>query len=254
MIQFSSQALDLAIASILWPFIRILALVATAPVLGHRTVPVRVKVGLSLLVALLVAPTLSVPASPLASPAGIILLVQQILIGISMGFTLRIMIAAVELAGELIGLQMGLNFAGFFDPATSSQGTPVGAWLSMLVTLIFLAMNGHLMVLFGVVESFRVMPITPDAMAVGDWKRMATLGTELFRVGMYVALPILAAMLVCNIGMGVLARVAPQLNIFAVGFSITLLVGYFVLTLSMPSVGQYIESSLGRGLEMMIRR
>lgn len=254
MIELGTRAIDAAIAGFLWPFVRILALIATAPVLGHRSVATRVKIALAALVTIIVAPNVTVPPATLASSEGVILLVQQILIGIAMGFALRLVTAAIELAGEVIGLQMGLNFAGFFDPSTTNMGTPIGAWLGMLVTLVFLAMNGHLLVIYGVAESFRVFPIATDALAADDWRRLVGLGADLFRIGLYVALPVIAAMLVCNLGLGVLARVAPQLNVLAVGFSITLIVGFVVLTAAMPFVGQYIETMLGRGFEMMLRR
>lgn len=254
MISFSSQQIELWLASVFWPFVRILAIIASGPVLGHRGVPVRVKIGLAMLTTAIVAPSVASPMHGLASAEGFILLVQQILIGVAMGFTLRVIIAAVELAGELIGFQMGLNFSGFFDPSTSTQGTPIGSWLGMLVTLMFLALNGHLVLIYGVAESFRVFPMSIDSMHFGDWGRLAALGAELFRVGVYVALPVLAALLVCNLGLGVLARVAPQLNIFAVGFSVTLLVGFLMLALSLPFIGQYLEVTINRGAEMMLRR
>ena len=254
MIALSAQTIELAIASLLWPFVRILAVIGTAPLLSHRLVPVRVKIGLALLTAFVIAPTIPVPATSLASPTGIVLLLQQILVGVAIGFTLRIVTAAVELAGELIGLQMGLNFAGFFDPATNDQGTPVGAFLSMMVALLFLAINGHLLVLGGLAESFRIFPIGVDGFAFNDWHRIASLGAELFRIGLYVALPIIATLMICNLGLGILARVAPQLNIFAVGFALTVLVGFFMLALALPAIGQYIETTLVRGVDLQFRR
>ena len=254
MIEIPARAIEAMLAAYFLPFVRILALVASAPVLGHRAIAARVKVGLAALVTLIVAPTLSAPAVPLASAAGLTLILEQVLVGLALGFTLRLITAAIELAGEIIGLQMGLSFAGFFDPASSGAGTPVGAWLSMFTTLMFLAMNGHLLVLYGVVESFNVFPLAPDALVAADWRRLAALGTELFRIGLYVALPVIAAMLVCNLGLGVLARVAPQLNVLAVGFPISLLVGMVILVVALPFIGQYIEGTLARGFELMLRR
>ncbi|MEO7403361.1 MAG: flagellar biosynthetic protein FliR [Burkholderiales bacterium] len=255
MLNFSSVQLDTWIAGFLWPFIRILALISSAPVIGHRGVPMRVKVGLAALMAMLIAPTIqNGDQFSIGSSAGFILVLQQVLIGVAMGFTLRIIFAAVELAGEVIGTQMGLNFAGFFDPQSSQQGTPIGAWLGLLITLIFLAMNGHLMLLASINESFRIVPIAPDAGLVGDWRKLALIGSELFRIGLYASLPVIAAMLTCNIALGVLARVAPQLNVLAVGFSITILVGFLVLYLSLPVIGVFLQGSIERGMGLMLWR
>lgn len=252
MIEVSGAQIEQWLAAFFYPLVRILALVASAPILGHMGVPLRVKVGLGLLIALTIAPTLPVPAYTLASPAGVLLIASQMLIGIAMGFALRLIIAAIELAGELIGTQMGLNFAGFFDPQTASQGTPIGSWLGLIATLLLLCTNGHLIIIDALADSFRVIPIQPGAVALTDWKKLILLGSELFRIGLYVALPVLGAMLVCNIGLGVLTRVAPQLNVIAIGFPITLLVGFSMLMIALPFIVAYLEATIGRALSIGI--
>ena len=255
MISFSEAQINGWIAGFVWPFIRMLALLGVAPVLGHRTVPVRVKVGLAFLFAILLAPTIQNGSQyAVASFDGLNLLVQQILIGIAMGFTLRLIFAAVELAGEIIGTQMGLNFAGFFDPQTAQQGTPIGAWLGVMMTLVFLALNGHLLVLYALADSFRIIPIAPNSISPDDWRRVVEVGAELFRIGLYASLPVITAMLVCNIALGVLGRIAPQLNVLAVGFSITILVGFSVLLLALPMMGAFLQNSIMRGIELMTLR
>ena len=252
MIEVSGTQIEQWLAAFFYPFVRILATVASAPIFGHMGVPMRVKVGLGFLITITIAPTLAVPAYPLASPVGILLIAAQILIGIAMGFAIRLVIAAIELAGELIGTQMGLNFAGFFNPQTASQGTPIGAWLGLLATLLLLCANGHLMILDALADSFRVLPIQPNAVAITDWKKLILFGAELFRIGLFVALPVLGAMLVCNIGLGVLTRVAPQLNVIAVGFPVTLLVGFTMLLAALPFIVVYLDATIGRALAMGI--
>lgn len=252
MLQVSAQQLELWLAAFLLPLIRMLAFIATAPIFGHMSVPARVKVGLAFVATIAIAPTLPQPAYTLASGEGVQLVIEQILIGVAMGFSLQLIIASIQLAGELIGVQLGFNFAGFFDPQTASQGTPIGAWLGLLALLVFLAINGHLIVLDALADSFRAMPLTPDAVRLTDWRRLALLGGELFRIGLYVALPVLGAMLVCNITLGLLARVAPQLNVLAIGFPVTLLVGFMILLASLPFILQFIEVALGRGMAMSI--
>jgi flagellar biosynthesis protein FliR len=250
MINITGGQIEQWLAMYFYPLVRILALVASAPILGHIGVPMRVKVGLALVVTAIIAPTLPVPMYSLSSPAGIMLIAAQILIGVAMGFALRLVISAIELAGELIGTQMGLNFAGFFDPQTASQGTPIGAWLGLLATLLLLCANGHLMMLDAVADSFRVFPIQPDVVDLTNWKKLILFGAELFRIGLYVALPVLGAMLVCNIGLGVLARVAPQLNILAIGFPVTIIVGFTMLLAALPFIIVYLDATIGRALSM----
>ncbi len=250
MIEVSGAQIEQWLAAFFYPLVRILALVASAPVLGHTGVPLRIKVGLGVLITIAIAPTLPVPAYTLASPAGILLIASQILVGIAMGFALRLVVSAIELAGELIGTQMGLNFAGFFDPQTASQGTPIGAWLGLLGTLLLLCANGHLIILGALADSFRVIPIQPDAIGLTNWKKLILFGAELFRIGLFVALPVLGAMLVCNIALGVLARVAPQLNILAVGFPVTILVGFTMLLATLPFIIVYLDTTIARALGM----
>jgi flagellar biosynthesis protein FliR len=250
MVNITGGQIEQWIAVFFYPLVRILALVASAPVLGHSGVPMRVKVGLAMVVTIIIAPTLPVPLQPLASPAGIMLIAAQILIGLAMGFALRLVIAAIELAGELIGTQMGLNFAGFFDPQTASQGTPIGAWLGLLATLLLLCANGHLIMFDALADSFRLIPIRTDAVDLSNWKKLILFGAELFRIGLYVALPVLGAMLVCNIGLGVLARVAPQLNILAIGFPVTIIVGFTMLLAALPFIIVYLDATIARALSM----
>lgn len=252
MLQVTSQQLELWLAAFLLPLIRLLAFITTAPIFGHMSVPARVKVGLAFVATIAIAPTLPQPVYTLASADGVQLVFEQFLIGIAMGFSLQLIIASIQLAGELIGVQLGFNFAGFFDPQTASQGTPIGAWLGLLALLIFLSINGHLIVLDALADSFRALPLAPDAVRLTDWRRLALLGGELFRIGLYVALPVLGAMLVSNIALGLLARVAPQLNVLAIGFPVTLLVGFMILLASLPFILQFIESALGRGIAMSI--
>jgi flagellar biosynthetic protein FliR len=251
MITLSAQQIDVWLAAIFLPLVRLLAFIGAAPIFGHMSVPVRVKVGLALAMTVALAPHLLVPAHTLASAEGVILIAQQFLVGVAMGFTLRVIIAAIELAGEMIGMQMGLNFAGFFDPQTASQGTPIGAWLGLLALLVFLAANGHLVVLDALADSFRVIPIRPDAIQLADWRRLALVGAELFRIGLYVSLPVVGAMLVCNIALGVLARVAPQLNVLVIGFPVTILVGFTMLLAALPFIVPFLETALGRGIALI---
>jgi flagellar biosynthetic protein FliR len=246
---FNALQAETWIATLLWPFLRVLALMSSAPLLSHRAVPARAKIGLALLVAVLLAAGLpSAPTAPLFSAASLMLLAQQVLVGLALGLSMRIAFAAVELAGDLIGLQMGLGFATFFDPQTSAQTPIVGGLLSVASMLVFLSLDGPLLMLAGLADSFELAPVGADFYASLRWDRVSLLGAEMFALGLQLALPLLTTMLLCNIALGVMARAAPQLNLFSVGFPVTLLTGLALLALSAPYWLTPIESALRAGL------
>lgn len=252
MVTFTSQQLDLWIAAFIWPFVRILALMSVAPVFGHLSIPARVKVGLAFLMALIVAPTLDIPAPvALDSAQGIALLLQQILTGLAIGFSITLVFAAIQLGGDLIGLQMGLSFASFVDPQSSTQTPLVGSLFTVLATLVLLAMDGHLIMLGAIVKSFAVVPMSADFQNTLHWHALLGWGTEIFSIGLHLALPALAAIFLSNVALGVLTRSAPQLNLFAVGFPVTLLLGILILWLSLPHFGRFFEQALQRGFGIL---
>ncbi len=234
MISFTSAQLDAWLATFIYPLARILAMIASSPIIGNRQVPVRVKIGLSALLAIIIAPTIgAMPQIAVGSPQGILIMIQQVIIGIAMGFTMRLIFNAVEMAGELAGLQMGLGFASLYDPINAVHSAIIAQWLGMIAALAFLSMNGHLFMLSALAESFQTLPIG-SMMSVQGFYGVAKWGGSIFAFALQISLPILAALLITNIALGILTRAAPQLNLFAVGFPITLAIGFFVLALSMP--------------------
>ena len=252
MISFTSAQLDTWLATLIFPLARILAMIASSPVLGNKQVPVRVKIGLSVLLAVIIAPTIgAMPPVAIGSPQGLLIMVQQIIIGVAMGFTMRLIFTAVEMAGELAGLQMGLGFASFYDPLNASYTPVVARWLGIIVALAFLAMNGHLYMLSALAESFRTLPIG-SMMPANGFYGVAIWGGSIFAYALQIALPILAALLTTNVALGILTRAAPQLNLFAVGFPITLAIGFFVLALSMPHLTPLLDRLTQEGLGTML--
>lgn len=235
MISLTQAQLMAWLTPVLWPFLRVLALFSSMPVLGQRNVPIRVRIALSFFIAIGVAGTATAgPAVPLDSPAAILLVIQQVLIGLSLGFAVRIIFTAIEFAGEIIGLQMGLNFAGFFDPATAQQATATSSFFSTMVAFLFIAMNGHLLVIEAVVQSLVAFPVSPEPFAFLHTVRPETWGAEIFRLGLWIALPLIAMLLFVNMTLGIIARVAPQISIFSVGFPITLSVGLIGVMFTLP--------------------
>jgi len=252
MISFTSAQIDIWLATLIFPLTRILSMIASAPVLGNKQVPVRVKIGLSALLAIIIAPTIaSMPPVAIGSPQGLLIMIQQIIIGVAMGFTMRLIFTAVEMAGELAGLQMGLGFASFFDPINASYTPVVARWLGIIAVLAFLAMNGHLHILSALAESFRTLPIGSMLPTKGFYD-VASWGGSIFAYALQISLPILAALLITNIALGILTRAAPQLNLFAIGFPITLAIGFFVLALSMPYFIPLLDRLIHEGLGTML--
>lgn len=242
MISVTSAQLDAWLTAFLFPLARILALVASAPVFNNRAQPNRFRliVGLAITVALLpVLPPM--PPVPAGSWVGFVILAQQILIGLLLGFTLRIAFAAIDVAGELIGMQMGLSFAVFYDPQNAGQTPVLAEFLGLITTLIFLAMNGHLLALSVLAESFRLLPVSAMPIHSGGIAVFLAWSSTLFSAGLLLALPLITALLIANLAMGVLARVAPQLNIFAVGFPVTMTAGFVMLMFSIPYFGAAME-------------
>jgi len=237
-----------------WPFVRILAFIAAEPVLGNRTVPMRAKVLLALMLAIVIAPTLPPPpAVDPASAAGLLILAQQVIIGVAMGFTARIVVASAEMAGQLAGLQVGLGFAVFFDPQGSGQTPIVAQFYGLIAILTLLAMDGHHLLLTALAESFRSLPVSLDPIAPPGLRVVVEWGGEIFRAGLMMSLPVVGSLLVANVALGVLTRAAPQLNIFAVGFPVTLALGFMMFYLSLPLVVPMIESLSQQGVAVMMR-
>ncbi|HEY6132502.1 MAG TPA: flagellar biosynthetic protein FliR [Rubrivivax sp.] len=239
MVTVSEAQLVAWLTPLLWPFLRALALFSAMPVLGGRNVPMRVRIGLAAFIA--IAAQAALPAMPqvaLDSPVAFMLVVQQLLIGLSLGFAVRVVLAAVEFAGELVGLQMGLNFAGFFDPMTASQGTATARFFATTVSWLFIVVNGHLLVIAALVDSFSSFPVGPEPFAFLLKAQPHRWGAEIFGTGLWIALPLIAMLLFVNLVLGMVSRVASQINIFAIGFPITLGVGLIGILLTLPAMQQ----------------
>jgi flagellar biosynthetic protein FliR len=250
MISLTDAQLNAWLISFIWPLTRILGLIMVAPVFGHRAVPGRVKIGLGIFIALIIAPTLPpMPDVGLGSWHGLFILVQQLLIGVAIGFIMRVVFAAVEAAGEIVGLQMGLGFASFFDPQSAGQTLVIARFFNMLALLVFLAVNAHLLLIGVLVDSFQTLPISPQPLSAAGFYNVAAFGSTVFAVGLQLALPLIAILLMTNLSLGILTRSAPQLNIFAIGFPITLGVGLIVLDITLPYFVPQLEQMLQNGFQ-----
>ncbi|MBO9681012.1 MAG: flagellar biosynthetic protein FliR [Acidovorax sp.] len=239
MITFSEAQIMAWLSPVLWPFLRVLALFSVAPVFSMRAIPMRVKIGLALLVA--VCSQALLVDQPIISVNGreaLGAVAQQVAVGLAIGFAVRLVFASVELAGEVIGLQMGLNFASFFDPASSAQVSAVGRFFGNMSLLLFIVINGHLVVLMAVVKSFERFPADGNFLQSLGQMRLYELGASLFASAFWIALPMIALLLFVNLTLGIISRVAPQMNIYAVGFPVTLTVGLMGIAATLPMLEQ----------------
>jgi len=252
MLTFTDAQLNAWLATLLYPLARILGLIATAPVFNNAAIPVNLRLITGIAIALALAPVLPTHAGvDPASWGGLMVLLQQSLIGIALGFTMRVVFAAVDVAGELIGMQMGLSFAVFYDPQNAAQSPVVAEVMGLMALLIFLAVNGHLMMVGLLAQSFDTLPIAGGSIGAHGWRTLTQWAATLFSTGVLMALPMIAALLVTNIALGVLTKAAPQLNLFAVGFPITIVVGFVVLALGMPYFAPTLERAFEMGYEAM---
>ncbi len=250
MISFTTTELYAWIGGLLWPLTRILGLVAAAPVFGNTGVPMLIKLSLGVLLASIVAPTIpTIPAVDPTSWAGILILAQETLIGVSMGFALRLVFAAIEFAGEVSSSTMGFGFATFYDPSSAGRNSAISQFLALVATMAFLAMNAHLVLIQALVESFYTLPISGTPMSLAAPLEMVRWGGRIFSAGLQIGLPIVAAMLITNVALAILTRAAPQLNLFGIGFPITLGAGFLIISITLPYLGTPLQNLFNQGIE-----
>lgn len=245
------QVID-QINSVLWPFVRVSALLLATPLFGARTLPVRVRVLLAFALALLVAPL--APAHSAIDPLsaeGLVVAAQQVAIGVAMGFVFTMVFSAFAQAGEYIALGMGLGFASINDPQNGLRIPVVSQYYVVAATLVFLSFDGHLIVIDALVRSFQTLPVGLDGVGPDSLYRIAQWGSQMYASAILVSLPAITSLLLVNLGFGVITRSAPQLNIFAVGFPIMILVGLAVMFLTFPALTDQVAHILDKGLELV---
>lgn len=254
MISVTSAELNTWIAAFLWPLTRIIGMISVAPLFGNVSVPARVKIALGIMLALIISPT--VPALPALDPMslpGFLILAQQLIIGLAIGFAMRITFAGVEMAGEITGMTMGLGFASFFDPQTRARSSAISQFLALLTLMIYLATNLHLVVLSTLAQTFELLPISSSFVSAGGMLEVVKWGGRIFSAGVQLSLPIVAALLITNIALGILTRAAPQLNIFGIGFPITIGVGFIMIGIVLPYLMNPIINLMQEGIDAMGR-
>jgi flagellar biosynthesis protein FliR len=254
MITFTYSQLMAWLAAFLWPAARLLALFATAPFFSHTSIPVMAKVGISLLITIIIAPNLpAMPDAGIATATGLFIMGQQIVIGAAIGLTIQIVFAAVEAAADMAGLQMGLGFAQLYSGSTDGSTDVLSRLMNMIAVLAFLSIDGHLQVLGVLLDSFYRVPITATPMSALGLRTLVEWGAVLFSAGLLLALPIIIALLIVNLALGVLNRAAPQIGVFQVGFPLTLAAGMLMLQWMTPNLMPFFSRLFSMGMDALTR-
>lgn len=249
---FTTAEIGAWIGNFMWPLIRVSAFTMSMPIFTARGVPMQARMIFALAITLVIIQPL--PPVPLIDPVtaeGLLVAVQQLLIGAAMGFTLRLVFAAMVNAGHITALGMGLGFASMVDPSNGVQVPVISMFYNLLATLLFLALDGHLVAIQIVAESFRVLPVGPVGLSAQAFYDLVLWGSWMFSGAMLLALPATTAILMVNLAFGVMTRAAPQLNIFAVGFPVVLMGGFMVVLLTLGSVGDVFVDLTEQALSLM---
>ena len=250
-IDLTSGQLEAYVAQGFFPFARIGACLMVAPMFGARFVPARSRVVLAAAITALVIPLVPAPAIAPFSAQGFVVVAQQLLIGVAMGFALQVIFDSLGLAGQLLANSMGLSFAFNVDPLRGSSTAALGQLYIVLATLTFLALGGHLALLEVLVNGFTTLPVGTTGLGREGLWSMILWGGQLFSGAISIALPGVTALLIVNLAFGVVSRAAPTLNLFAVGFPISLVIGLLVVLAGIGPLQEGVAQLIAQGLDFL---
>ena len=251
MLELSNAQIGGWVGQFLLPLFRIAALLMSMPLIGTQLVPVRVRLYLALAIALVLVPTLPpMPVVESLSLASLLLIAEQLLIGVMFGFVLQLFFHVFIVSGQLLAMQMGLGFASMVDPANGISVPVLGQFFNMLVILLFLSVNGHLVVLEMLAEGFVTLPVGGGLSTNDFWEVAGKLGWVL-GAGLLLVLPAITALLVVNLAFGLMTRAAPQLNIFSIGFPLTLVLGLIIVWIGMADIFAQYQIFVSEALMML---
>jgi flagellar biosynthetic protein FliR len=225
---------------------RIGGLLAALPVLSGRTVPLKVKVALVLVLGAALAPVIHlppVPYDPVAMASG---LASEMAIGLTIGLAVRLFFGALELAGELVGVQMGFGVVQMLDPATAQQTPIMGQFFTLLASLVFLSLNAHMLVVATIVSSYTAIPAFGASLPSGLGEEVLRLSQQMFAIGLKLAAPVLVTILIVNILLAILGRAVSQINVFVLSFPVTIAGGLAVSAMAMPFAVELLAREIER--------
>ena len=250
-IALTTGQLEAYVAQGFFPFARIGACLMVAPMFGARFVQPRIRIILAVAITALVVPLIPAPTIAPFSPQGFVVAFQQLLIGVAFGFALQVVFDALALAGQLLANSMGLSFAFNIDPLRGSSTPALGQLYVILATLTFLALGGHLALLEMLVGGLYTLPIGTTGLGQEGLWSLILWGGTLFSGAIGIALPGVTALLIVNLAFGVVSRAAPSLNLFAVGFPVSLVVGLLVVLAGIGPLQSSFTELLATGFEFL---
>ena len=250
-IALTTGQLEAWVAGAFFPFARIGAFLMVAPMFGARFVPARMRVLLAVALTALVAPLMPDAGIAPFSPQGVIVVAQQMLIGVALGFAMQVVFDALGLAGQLLANSMGLSFAFNVDPLRGSSTAALGQLYIILATLVFLALDGHLVLLDVLTGGFSTLPIGTTGLGREGLWSLVLWGGQLFSGAISIALPGITALLIVNLAFGVVSRAAPALNLFAVGFPVSLVIGMVVVLAGIGPLTEGITTLIAQGFQFL---
>lgn len=215
-------------------FVRMIGLFTTAPIWSNRLVPVQLRVAIAFGTAVVVSPLFREMALPESLPALAALAVRELLVGMVIGFVAALVLSAVQLAGQILDVNMGLSMVNLLDPMTNTQMPVIGNFMFILATLIFFTINGHHMLLQALMDSYALVPVGKAVMTTTLAESVVNMGSNLFLIGFKIAAPVLAALFMTTVALGILNRAVPQMNVFVIGMPVQLGVGVFMLVVVLP--------------------
>lgn len=248
-VTLNAADVSLWVGRLWWPSLRVGGFVLAAPIASETVIPRKVKIVLSLSLAFLMAPLVRVPAAlSIFSGGGFLAAVQEVLIGVAIGMVVQLTFEALIFAGQTVSLTMGLGFATLVDPQRGANTTVLGQMFMIFGMLTYLAINGHLVLLGALAESFQTLPIGVAHIDEQFLRSVVLWGARVFESGLMIALPAVIALVIVNLALGVVTRAAPQLNLFGIGFTITLMCGFFVLIVGLDGIMAGISSLINSAL------
>ena len=251
-LEISTGQLLSVIGTYLWPFVRIGAFVMVMPLIGSSFVPVRVRLIVAVSLTIVMAPVLpSMPTTQFLSLPGVLLTLQEIAIGVAMGFLVQLVFDAITLGGQVIAMSMGLGFAVFLDRTRGVNIPVLGQLFLMLGMLIFLSLDGHLALIRLIADSFHLLPPGSGGPSLTAISALLEWSGKVFIVAVKISLPAITALIVVNLSFGVMSRAAPTLNLFAVGFPVAMLLGFVVIFLNLESLQENVSLLLEETLTML---
>ncbi|KFI22203.1 flagellar biosynthetic protein FliR [Nitrosococcus oceani] len=248
---FTSNELNQLISAYLWPFCRIGALLMAMPLFGSKVVPVRIRLVFALALTVVIAPVIPATSVAALSVEGGLLVMQQFLIGFAMALVLQMVFQAFAIGGQIVATQMGLGFASLMDPQNGVAVSMVSQLYTVLITLVFLGLNGHLVVIQVLAESFYVLPLGVERASLGGFWQLAGAGSWMLAGSVLIALPAIGALSLVNLTFGVMSRAAPQLNPFSIGFPLTLILGFWVLLFTLPNAPSHLVNLTDTALTLI---